>query len=242
MTMQETLEEIWSQNYIAELPNWVKERGFSFSENHMAKNVLITGFNPSFRSSDVINCQGFSHSFNFQNILEKPKWDNYWGSLKKIIYDPLSNIDLRSQTAYLDLFYFRERTQILFKNEIFKSKEGIQFAVDQLKLTQYIVENIIKPKIIIVKNRESAAYWGKYANDGIVWMGYQLEHLDNMPCGDLYKISGLINSSERISPEIQESNLIDSKILFTHHINQYTSKLKRPTALLVSELLEDCLV
>ena len=238
MNTQVTLEKMWSQNYIAKLPNWVKERGFCFSENDMAKNVLITGFNPSFRSTDVINFQ----SFNFKHILEDPKWDNYWGSLKKIIYDPLSNIDLRSQTAYLDIFYFRERTQILFKNEILKSKEGIHFAVEQLKLTQYIVENIIKPKIIIVKNKESAAYWGKYANNGIVWMGYQLEHLDNMPCGDLYKISGLINSSERVLPEIQETNLIDSKILFTHHINQYTSNLKRPTALLISQLLEDCLV
>ena len=238
MNIQEALEGIWSKNYIAELPSWVKERGFCFSENQMAKNVLITGFNPSFRSSDDMNF----HKFNFQDILAKPEWDNYWGSLKKIIYDPLSNIDLRSETAYLDIFYFREKTQILFKNEILKSNEGIQFAVDQLKLTQSIIEDIIKPKIIIVKNKESAAYWGKYAIDGLIWMGYQLEHLDNMPCGELYKIKGLINSSERILPEIQETNLIDSKILFTHHINQYTSKLKRPTALLISELLEDCLV
>lgn len=238
MNIQETLDGIWSQDYIAELPHWVKERGFSFSENYLAKNILITGFNPSFRSTDDINY----HSFNFQHILENQKWDNYWGSLKKIIHDPLSNIDLRSQTAYLDLFYFRERTQILFKNEILKSKEGIHFAVDQLKLTQQIVENIIKPKIIIVKNKESSAYWGRYANNGIFWMGYQLNHLESMPCGELYEISGLINSAERILPEIQETNLKDSKILFTHHINQYTPKIKRPTALLISQLLDNYLV
>jgi hypothetical protein len=234
MNIQAALEEIWSQDYIAALPYWVKERGFSYSENFMAKNVLISGFNPSFRSSDNVD----NHSFDFQRILGDDKWDNYWGSLKKIIHDPLSNIDLRSQTAYLDIFYFREMTQSLFKNEILKSKEGIQFAVDQLKLTQYVIESIIKPKIIIVKNRESAAYWGRYADNGIIWMGYHLDYVRNLSCGDVYKIIGLIDSSERILPEIHETNLIDSKILFTHHINQYTPKIKRPTAVLINQLID----
>lgn len=234
MDIKAALENIWSKEYIVTLPPWIKERGFSYSENFTAKNVLITGFNPSFRSSDNIGNQ----SFDFQHILNDDKWDNYWGSLKKIIHDPLSNIDLRSQTAYLDIFYFREMTQSLFKNEILKSKEGIQFAVDQLRLTQYVIESIINPKIIIVKNRESSAYWGRYASNGIIWMGYHLDYVENLTCGDVYKIKGLIDSSERISPEIHITNLIDSKILFTHHINQYTPKIRRPTALTICDLMK----
>lgn len=234
MKIQDRLQEIWSQDYINELPKSVKERGFVFSENYLAKDILITGFNPSFRAGDDIN----SHSFDFQCILKDTKWDNYWSSLKKIIYDPVNEIDLREKTAYLDIFYFREKEQILFKKHILTSQGGIRFVIDQMNLTQHTIEDIIKPKVIIVKNKESAAYWGKLANEGIIWMGYQLNHIQNLPCGELFKISGLINSRERISPEISNTNLKESLVLFTQHINQYTAKEKRPTASLINDLLE----
>lgn len=232
--MQDRLHKIWSQDYINELPESVKERGFFFSENHIAKDILITGFNPSFRAGDDIN----SHSFDFQCTLKDTKWDNYWSSLKKIIYDPVNNIDLREKTAYLDIFYFREKEQILFKKHILTSQGGIRFAIDQMNLTQHTIENTIKPKVVIVKNRESAAYWGKLANKGFIWMGYHLDFVQDLACGELFRISGLLDSAERISPEIRDTNLKNSLILFTHHINQYTPKEKRPTASLINDLLD----
>lgn len=234
MDIQERLQTIWSQDYINDLPKSVKERGFVFSENNLAKDILITGFNPSFRNNDDIN----HHSFDFQHVLEDTKWDNYWSSLKKIIYDPLNKVDLRNKTAYLDIFYFREKDQNLFRKHILKSQGGIRFVIDQLNLTQHTIEETIKPKIIIVKNKESAAYWGKLANKDIIWMGYQLNHIQDLPCGELFKISGLIDSRERISPEISDTMLKDSLVLFTQHINQYTPNEKRPTASLINALLE----
>lgn len=235
MNIEVELQKIWSKDYILGLPDPLRVRGFMFSENHLEKDILITGFNPSFRSSDLSDC----HNFDFQSILKNNKWDNYWSSLIKIIYNPNSNIDLRDKCAYLDIFYFREKEQALFRKHILKSQHGIQFAIDQLNLTQHTIEDIIKPKLIIIKNKESAAYWGKFSNQGIVWMGYQLDFIEKIFCGELFKISGLIDSPERIAPEIKETNLIGSIVLFTHHINQYTSIKKRPTATLINILLEN---
>lgn len=234
MNINDTLNNIWSQDYINNLPEFIKERGFAFSENKVQKDILITGINPSFRQKDKIDLR----SFNFQQTVINPKWDIYWSPLKDIIFDPGKNIDLRIQSSYLDIFYFKEKDQKKIKNEIIISNEGVRFLAEQLVVTQYIIEEIISPKIIIVKNRESAAYWGKFAEKGIIWMGYQFDFIQSYECGELYKITGLINSIERVSPDIKETKLMNSYILFSQHINQFTKKEKRPTAIFLSELLQ----
>lgn len=109
--------------------------------------------------------------------------------------------------------------------------------MDQLNLTQHIVEDIIQPKLIIVKNKESAAYWGRDHSIG-VWMGYKFDFVESFNCGELFKISGLINSKERIAPEIINTNLNNTLVLFTGHINQYTRRDKKPTPSLIKSLYE----
>ncbi|AUC84799.1 hypothetical protein CW731_05600 [Polaribacter sp. ALD11] len=234
MNTKEKLNNLWSKDFINQLPNFIKERGFVFSENNSQKDILITGINPSFRKDAELGNFGF----DFQLTLKEEKYDNYWNPLKKIVFDPENSIDLREKSAYLDIFYFREKEQNKLKKEILKNNNGIRFLVEQLKITQQTIENDIKPKLIIVKNKESAAYWGKLSEKGIIWMGYQLNFVQSYMCGDLYKISGFLESNERISSEITETNLKGSLILFTEHISQYTKKEKRPTAVLINELLK----
>lgn len=235
MNTKEKLNNLWNKDFINQLPNFVKERGFVFSENNYQKDILITGINPSFRKDAELG----NFSFDFQLTLKEEKYDNYWSPLKKMIFDPENLIDLREKSAYLDIFYFREKEQNKLKKEILKNNKGIQFLVEQLKITQQTIENDIKPKLIIVKNKESAAYWGKLSENGIIWMGYKVDFVKSYVCGDLYKISGFIESNERILSEIKETNLKGSLILFTEHISQYTKKEKRPTAVLINELLEN---
>lgn len=232
MNIKERLLEIWSQDYIDTLPSFIKDRSFDYSVNEEQKDILITGINPSFNPVEPIN-----KSFNFSDIVfdHVPK-TQYWQPLKKMIYD--ADIDLREKTAYSDMFYFREKEQSFLNKYIFSNPNGIKFIVDQVNLTQHIIEDVIKPKIIIVANKESAAYWGKLANEGIIWMGYQLEHIQNMVCGELFKITGLINSTERIAPEFTNTNLENSLVLFTQHINQYTANEKRPKAITIKTLLD----
>jgi len=235
MDIEKRLTEIWSSEYIKTLPNFITERGFCYSINEIQKDILITGINPSFRdNSDNKGSFGFDIQTEFQNT----KHDNYWSPLKKMVYDNEMNIDLRANTAYLDIFYFREKEQKVLTQQILPNQNGIKFIVDQINLTQHIVEDIIKPKVIIVKNKESSAYWGKLVNKGIIWMGYDLELVENTITGELFRIKGFIDSQERIAPEIKSSNLENTLVLFTHHINQYTKREKRPTAKFIEELLE----
>lgn len=234
MNIQENLNKLWSNDYINELPDFIKKRGFVYSENNTQRDILITGINPSFRK----DAESGNFGFDFQLTLKEEKYDNYWSPLKKMVFDPLNTIDLRKKSAYLDIFYFREKEQIRLKKEILKNTRGIHFLVEQLQITQQTIENNIKPKLIIVKNKESAAYWGKLSEKGIIWMGYKFEFVQSYSCGNLYKISGLIDSNERILSEITETNIKGSLVLFTEHISQYTKKEKRPTAVFINELLQ----
>lgn len=230
--MKEQLGKIWTKDYINSLPITIKERGFNYSINEESKDILITGINPSFRiGAEIGNC-----NFDFRLIAKEEKHDTYWSSLKKIVYDKELNINYLSRTAYLDIFYFRETNQNFLRNNILRNSKGLEFIIDQIKLTQEVIESIIKPKLIIVKNKESAAYWGKFADKGIIWMGYKLELLQNYESGELYKICGLIESNERVYQELKKTNLENSLIFFTQHF-QYAPKAKKPNATLIKEFL-----
>lgn len=136
----------------------------------------------------------------------------------------------------LTYFTFRETDQNFLQKQILKKSEGLNFAVDQMKLSQEVIETIIKPKLVIVKNKESAAYWGKFADKGIYWMGYELELLQSLESGELYIIIGLIASKQRVLPEVKKTNLKNSLIFFTQHF-QYAPSVKRPNAKLISDFL-----
>jgi hypothetical protein len=233
MNIKDELDKIWAKDYICDLPKFIGERGYVYSSNDQEKDILITGINPSFRDGACL----FSYNFDVEKTLNETKWDNYWGPLKRIVYDLENGVDLRNRTSYLDIFYFREKLQSKLRNYILKNESGKDFLIDQLKITQHVIEQVIKPKLIIVKNKESATYWGKLSDKGIIWMGYKFEHLDTIDCGELFKISGLIDSDDRISSR-RDTNLIGTLILFSVHINQYTKREKRPTALLITKLLK----
>lgn len=224
MNINQQLDKIWSQDYIKSLPSEI-QRGYCFSENVEKKTFLITGFNPSFRIGEPLGNTSFALDF-FDN-----SHDNYFSPIKKMLFDGETGIDIRSETAYADLFYFREQDQSFLQKQILPTANGIRFVAEQVSLTQHIIENIIQPKVIVVKNKESWAYWGKlYEQFGWVWMGYKFEFIQNMECGELYRIIGFIDSNERISQDITETNLKGTFVLFSQHINQYTAKEKRPTA------------
>lgn len=235
MNIEDVLNKIWCQNYIFELPDPLHKRGYCYSKNNSQKDILITGINPSYREGT----ENFgSFGFDIQDEFKNDKYDNYWGPLKKMFFDESHEIDLRPKTAYIDIFYFREKKQKVLKNELLPNKHGLKFLAEQLNLTQHIIEDVIKPKLVIVKNKESSGYWGKLADKSIFWMGYDLEFVESSIIGELFKIKGLINSTERIAPEIKTSNLNNSLVLFTNHINQYTKREKRPTAKQIKELLD----
>jgi hypothetical protein len=229
MNIEQRLTEIWASDYMNVLPAQIKERGFCYPINHEQKDILITGFNPSFREDEIVGNTNADYNIAFAS----EKFDPYVTSMQKMIFDSEKNIDLRAKTAYSDLFYFREKNQEFLKTHILKAPNGagIRFVADQMNLTQHIIENVIKPKFIIVKNKESWAYWGKLAEEkGWIWMGYKFEFVQNMACGELFKIAGLLDTTERIAPEFTETNLLNTFVLFTEHIRETTPQERRPAA------------
>lgn len=228
------LAELW-ERIPEQLPERIKERGYMVSVNQEKKDILITGINPSFRERQ--DCTGH-YAFDFRkDILENPKGDRYWTPLKRMLCS--GEIDLRPQAAYLDLFCHRDKEQSSLRKEILSCDGGVAFIAEQLNIAQHVIEEIVVPKIIVVSNREAAAYWGKLAERGCIWMGYKLKHIEDLSCGGLYQVEGLLESEERIALEIKESNLKGSLILFSSYAC-YTPKEKRPTAEKLQELLTQC--
>lgn len=205
------------------------------SLNNVQKDILITGINPSFRNGECMDCP----FYNFQNeILSNENWDVYWSPLKRMLYNnEFPELDYRNSASYIDIFSFREKNQKILRTKILNSNGGIEFITSQLKLTQEMIEEVIKPKVIIVKNKESEAYWGKCADKNLIWMGYAFEKIKDCNSGEIYRIIGLC-PTDRIFPELQKTNLLNSIVLFTSHINQYTKKEKKPTPETIKELFE----
>lgn len=228
------LKELWDSYQLKDLPPFLLNRGYVFAENASQKDVLITGINPSFREGD----KNESFGFDFQRTLHTEKYDNYWDPIKKMLLNENLEIDLRKGSAYLDILFFRERDQALLNKEILKTEDGVKFIADQISLSQRLIERIIKPKVIIIKNKESQAYWGRYSKDGVYWMGYDFEFVESLYCGDLYKIKGLHTTNERIANDILKTNLEGTLVVFSQHINQFTPKEKRLRAATIKNLLD----
>ncbi len=243
------IEKIWNSSYMdilnKDLP-WLKSRGYVFAHPVKA-DLLITGINPSFKEGQINNCKDHGdarlnfYPENWINDKGKKYWNTYFGPIWKMLNDEEKHICLMDRFDYLDLFNFKERNQKVLSKKIVNKKEGIQFAIDELNLTQHIIEDIIKPKLILVKNKESWAYWGKLKEEGLIWMGYDFEKIRDYTCGELFKINGLIDSKDRVACEITNENtcLKGTYVLFSKHINQYTKREERPTAAILNELLNE---
>ncbi|MFA6201074.1 MAG: hypothetical protein WC679_11780 [Bacteroidales bacterium] len=230
MNIKKQLDEVWSKEYINLLHPLVKDRGYIFCENNLQKDILITGINPSFINGKDENVQ----KYDFYNTK-----GSFWNNIKKILSTNINGnkIDLINNSTYLDLFYFKETKQSFIHNNLFNNN-GLLFLADQLSLTQYTIEKVIKPKVIIVANKGSYAYWGKLQNKGIVWMGYEFESIKEIQYGEICRIKGLINSPNRIANKIIETSLKDTLVLFSQHISWRTPTEKIPTAELIDTLLK----
>ena len=255
------IKEIWNSPYMSNLPEWVKKRGYIYADpvkyaDSVKRDILITGINPSFRKGEeekLANCHGLSiKNFDPEKWKEGRlkcgkkgiRWDTYWGPMYKMLC--IDDINLLNRFDYLDIFHFREQEQSKLSKEILQNdkmynEDGRNFIVDELNLTQHIIEDVIQPRLILVKNKESWAYWGKLKDEGLIWMGYDFIEIRKYSCGDLCMINGLLDSNERIAPEItnENTNLKGTYVLFSEHITRYTEQKKRPTAHLLNELLNE---
>ena len=161
--------------------NKILDRGICCAENNPVNEILFTGINPYYDEAR----KGDDISFKLINADGKLRW--------RIIKDLLG--DLLPKTAYLDLFPLKETI-----SESLGRLMPMELKVDLLKITQEEIERI-NPKLIIVGNRTSRAYWG--AMQKYPWMGYKFEQIEsplkkNVP---VYRIAGLREDEDKISLE-----------------------------------------
>lgn len=242
-SMQKALEELW-EKYKNELGietsdktqrlGEVLDRGMVWAENDSEKTeILVTGINPSFPVGSP------KKSFRFRYHDRKVQDARYYAEIKK----KLLGDDLNAKAGYLDLFAVRETAQRRM-SEFIKHPVGLSFVAEHLAITQKEIERL-HPRLIIVKNKGSWMFWGldagqtadKWAN---VWMGYTFEQIPGYEdaAGRPWKvrrITGLLDSPDRVGKDIKETCLIGTVALFTCHL-QYLKKEDRPAVEMITQL------
>ena len=89
-------------------------------------------------------------------------------------------------------------------------EKNYQFRAAIVSITQREIETHIKPVLIIVANKKSSYYWGR--NEDATWMGYDMERISDVM--ELYQIKGFKDKPDRLNPDLKQSSLRGSLILF----------------------------
>lgn len=126
--------------------------------NNPTEGILLSGINPS----------GFNRNSGNTTLYS---YRNSHGTYWRHKHDQIDGNDefLLNHTAYIDLFPFVETKQEVFLEEI---RDFTDFQVKTLEITLEIIENHIKPKLIIAANKATAYYWG--LDKKSTWLGYNL--------------------------------------------------------------------
>ena len=170
-------------------------KGIAFCHGNPSHGVLLTGINPSGNG-------GANVFYTFRGAKDDPP-SRYWEHKKKQIVGKIE--ELIDKTAYLDLFPYFESSQDTFEETI---RPHIDFQVKVLEITQTIIEEYIRPRLIIAANAKAAYYWG-FRPDS-TWLGYDYIKVDNVPeCLrntkiQLYRINpdnGFRNVSDRVGQD-----------------------------------------
>lgn len=206
--LNDKLKGIWKKYKLVEpfknvdLQGVIK-RSYCYAEPEQTGKIMVVGFNPSYKEGiDGVN------TYNLSNAKH-----SYFTTIRNTLPDTMD-------TSYLDLFYFKYTEQAtiqkLLNNE---GKNGLSFMVEQLCLTQEVIEES-KPKLMIVLNKGAWAYLGFHKK--YVWMGYAFEEVKGIDLteGTLMRITGIRESSLRIMPEMQSTNLVGTLVYFSYHLNR----------------------
>lgn len=194
----------YPNDYFPELCDFFSKRKICLCVGNPVGGILITGINPSRKR--FAEDKEFAYTFRGATVEEKHKTgkisNSYWRQKYKMLGE-----ELIKETAYLDLYPLGFTSQDGFEDLI---EKNYQFRAAMVSITQREIEMHIKPVLIVVANKKSSYYWGM--NEDATWMGYDMEKIsDEM---ELYQIKGFKDKPDRLNPELKESTLNGSLILF----------------------------
>ncbi|MBO4770973.1 MAG: hypothetical protein J5595_00390 [Bacteroidales bacterium] len=250
--LEAEVKKIWSEPNLEPIPEYLRKRGYCYCNDVLrdGAKILMFGFNPSFRDDAKVGDGSFSFATIMSDCKNRSvnpsmKWDAYWSPVSEMLAYS-TTINLHNETVYWDLFSYREKDQKSLRTKILKPQhnEPCKFVIEHIQLAQRIIE-LVKPQLIIIKNKEAWAYFGKYfSNDycgegatGWKWMNYMYSPVKKVLPGDaaVRIIEGI--HSGNVSG-LTSTNLVGTKVLFMKHINQYTKKEDRPTPEMIADLLK----
>ena len=194
----------YPHDYFPELSDFFSKRRICLCVGNPVGGILITGINPSRKR--FAEDKELAYTFRGATIEEKRKKGKITNPYWRQKYEMLGE-ELIEKTAYLDLYPLGFTSQDGFEDLI---EKNYQFRASIVSITQREIETYIKPILIVVANKKSSYYWGR--NEDATWMGYDMEKIrDDM---ELYQIKGFKDKPDRLNPDLKESALRGSLILF----------------------------
>lgn len=194
----------YPHDYFPELCDFFSKRRICLCVGNPVGGILITGINPSRKR--FAEDKEFAYTFRGVTVEEKRRrgkiTSSYWRQKYKMLGERLI-----IETAYLDLYPLGFTSQDGFEDLIEKNYE---FRAAIVSITQREIETHIMPKLIIVANKQSSYYWGR--NEDATWMGYDMERISDDI--ELYQIRGFKDRPDRLNPDLKDSALCGSLILF----------------------------
>ena len=182
--------------------NNIMKRGYKICQNITQKDILIVGYNPKYNTDNSID-----------NLSIYPLPED--AIINQLLVSPQKN--LRYKTAYIDLFSFQESDHQIANQQIVLNPQLFGYVVEQICLTQNMIEEIIKPKLIIILNQDSWAYFGKLPQ--FTWMGYHYQSLGQIQNHEVCRISDYTDNNDRINREREHTNLKGTCVLFLSENN-----------------------
>ena len=187
------------------------QNGYRVCQISGKKDILIVGL--------------YYHTYNLRaaNFIYPLHNYEYIESLAYSLND--ENTYLQAKTAYMDLFPIQSTSaQFEILKEIIQNPKMFDYVVEQISLNQTIIEDVVCPKLIIIQDNHSWAFFGKLPE--FVWMGYEFQLIENTAYGELCCITGF-RSDDRIQPDRQQTNLIGTKVLFHQGITFPATETKK---------------
>lgn len=200
--MVKQTEALWERHHSL---HPILERGFQICETRGHKDILIM----KLCSNDATG-NGYSGQavYQFPTIID---FSSDW----KVEMDMLvgQGFNLLSASTSLNLFSCKEYINPLV-NDIIRNPRTFNYVVDQVRVTQNFIEDIITPKVIVVLNKEVEAFFGHVKK--LTWMGYTFRPVGDINGLEVLEITGFSDARDRLAQDTRrQTNLIGTKIIFT---------------------------
>lgn len=177
--------------------NEIMQRGYHIYHNSTQKDILLVGYNPSFDKGEKVGNQ---------QVYQLPDRE----LVKRMLVS--CQTDLRDRTAYIDLFSFRESNHQVANQQIVLNPQMFNYVIEQVCLSQNMIEEVIRPKVIIILYKDTWAYFGKLPE--YTWMGYRYLTCSAIIHHEFSRIVDYSNKTDRINIEREHTNLKNTKVLF----------------------------